>query len=480
MAHRAWIIGGGLVVALAAGCSSGGSSGGSASSASTAPGSTTPGSTVSGTTTPGSTNLLPGSGTLPVTSGTATGTTTGTTTGTPGTATASTAIDHVFIIVKENHTFDNFFATFPGANGATQATTSSGTQSLGAPFTTLDYPGPNDFNTAHTDYDSGKMDAFDTGEQGGLYGILAAVTNGPFVTYAPSNGQAGGAINWYWEVAQQGTLCDNYFTSVMGPSTPNHMFLVAATSGGAISNASILGGGVTVLDSSGTQQSHPAEFTTSEIPTTLMNELEAKGLSWRYFAEGSGNVVGQVATLVEDNYASIEMIDAAKGLADFSTNYNTTASLDQNLAGLLAQGTVGNVTWIRPSAGDSEHPALGAVDDGSAWTMSVVNAIGQSQYWSKCAIFIVWDDYGGFYDHVAPPQVDQFGLGFRVPCIVLSPYAKQGVDHTQLEHSSVVKFAETVFGLPTMTARDAAAADLTDAFDFTQTPRPFSDFHFTH
>ena len=108
-----------------------------------------------------------------------------------------------------------------------------------------------------------------------------------------------------------------------------------------------------------------------------------------------------------------------------------------------------------------------------------MNEIGSSQYWSKCAIFITYDDYGGFYDHVPPPQVDQLGLGFRVPCTVVSPYAKKGfVDHTQFEHSSLLKFAETLFGIPAMTARDAAAADMTDAFDFTQTPRDFSEFRF--
>ena len=105
--------------------------------------------------------------------------------------------------------------------------------------------------------------------------------------------------------------------------------------------------------------------------------------------------------------------------------------------------------------------------------------VGASQYWGSCAILITWDDYGGFYDHVPPPQVDDLGLGFRVPCIVLSPYARKGaIDSTLYEHSSCVKLAETVFGIPAMTARDAAANDLTNAFDFNQAPRDFSEFYF--
>ena len=106
-----------------------------------------------------------------------------------------------------------------------------------------------------------------------------------------------------------------------------------------------------------------------------------------------------------------------------------------------------------------------------------MNAIGASQYWDRCVIFITWDDFGGFYDHVPPPQVDSMGLGFRVPCLIVSPYAKKGyVDHTQYEHSSICKFAESLYDLPAMTARDAAANDMMNAFDFTQKPRPFSDF----
>src|SRR5581483_6403688 len=144
-----------------------------------------------------------------------------------------------------------------------------------------------------------------------------------------------------------------------------------------------------------------------------------------------------------------------------------------------AQGQVGHVTWIKPSPFNCEHPGISSVKTGTEWTRKIVNQIGASQYWGRCAILITWDDFGGFYDHVAPPQVDNLGLGFRVPCIVVSPYAKKGaVCHTQYEHSSMMKFAETVFGLPAMSSRDAASGDMTDCFDFTQTPRDFSEFHF--
>jgi phospholipase C len=127
----------------------------------------------------------------------------------------------------------------------------------------------------------------------------------------------------------------------------------------------------------------------------------------------------------------------------------------------------------------NEHPALSPIDEGCEWTRKVVNQIGQSRYWDHCAIFITFDDFGGWFDHVPPPQVDRLGLGFRVPCIVVSPYAKRGfVDHTQYEHSSLLKFVETLFQIPPMTARDAQSADMTDAFDLTQPARSFSEFQF--
>src|SRR5579883_692054 len=448
------------------------SNGGSASSASTA---STPAPVTSST--PASTNSAtrttsPGSTVAP------------TPRATP--KTASQVIDHVFIILKENHTFDNYFGTWPGANGQMTAMNSKGQQvPLTGYFTNFDFPGDNSWTAAHTDWNNGSMNQFDVGEENtsSVYGFIASVDNGPFVSFAPANGQASGPIKWYWEVAAQGVLCDNYFTSVMGPSIPNHMFTVAASSGGCISNPDLLSGQVQVVDKNGNVTSHAGTFTTSEIPTTLMNELEKKGLTWRYYEEaGRAGLFNQLLTSFVDNDTSITCIDAVTSLPDFNTCYDTShVAVDADLPGLLAQGAVGNVTWITPNITDCEHPAVGDVGLGTAWTMSVVNAIGASPYWDHCAILITWDDFGGFYDHVAPPQLDSQGLGFRVPCVIISPYAKKGfVDSTQYEHSSLVKFAESVFGLPAMTARDAASADMSNAFDFNQSPRPFSDFHFTN
>jgi phospholipase C len=120
----------------------------------------------------------------------------------------------------------------------------------------------------------------------------------------------------------------------------------------------------------------------------------------------------------------------------------------------------------------SEH-APASVCVGENWTVKMLNALMKSSLWSSSAVFLTWDDWGGFYDHVPPQQIDGYGLGFRVPLIVISPYAKKGyIDHTQYEFSSMLRFAEDELSLPTLTSRDRRANDMMNAFDFNQSPRP--------
>jgi phospholipase C len=449
-----------LVVAAAIpACGGGSHSGGGAAAASS--GASTGGGTSGGATTGGGTSGGAGS-----TGGSVTGPSAG-----------RFPVDRIFIIFKENHTYDNYFATFPGGEGATSGLKSDGsTVQLTAPLTDLWMPGSNGWSNAHTDWNNGAMDSFDKGE----FPMIPLISNGAYVTYAPASGQPDGPAKYYWQLAQAGVLCDHFHTAVMGPSLPNHLMSVAASSGRAISNPGLTSHQLTVLDASGNQVSHAMDFTPQEIATTLPNELDAAGLTWAYYSEQSSNPVGQIADQIEDQGIGVGAIEVLKALPSFATSYfEQVQDYDKNFGAQLAAGAIGNVTWIRPGALNSEHPALSGVAAGADWTKAVVNAIGASPYWDRCAIFITYDDFGGFYDHVAPPQVDEFGLGFRVPCIVLSPYAKKGVvDKTTYEVSSILKFCEADFGLATMTARDGAAADFTAAFDFTQAPRPFSDFHY--
>ncbi len=143
----------------------------------------------------------------------------------------------------------------------------------------------------------------------------------------------------------------------------------------------------------------------------------------------------------------------------------------------VAKGKLAAMTWITPSAANSDHSSSQSTT-GPQWVTSLVNAVGTSQFWNSTVIFVMWDEWGGWYDHVPPPQLDYDGLGFRVPLLVISPYAKQHyVSHVQYEHGSVLRFIEDTFGLGRLSASDGRAnSPAPDCLDFTRPPRPFKPF----
>jgi phospholipase C len=309
-------------------------------------------------------------------------------------------IQHVVILFKENHAFDNYFGTFPAANGANMAHSPN--------------PPPQDPNHTHK-------------------GWLNRATGAVRQQFLESD------IPTYFAYARQFTLCDNYFTDVAGPSTPNHLMVITADS--------------PIID-------NPHGNPVYDLPS-LPASLDAAGLTW-------GNYGG---------YA-FGMIKALAGRPQLpSAQFATDA----------AAGKLPAVSWVYAPGAFSEHPPdpqdkganppVGNVTNGMQWSVSQVNAIVQGGLWPQTAIFITWDDWGGWYDHVTPPEVEkwrdgtQFRYGTRVGCLVLSPYAKAGyISKTLHSHVSLVKFCETIFGLKTLNARDAASDGMTDCFDFTQKP----------
>jgi phospholipase C len=354
-------------------------------------------------------------------------------------------IEHIVIILQENHTFDNYFGTFPGADGATSGLTSAGGTVPLAPMPDMDYaPLCNSWDCALQAMDRGKMDGFD-------------LINGGLSAYIQASPQE---IPLYWEYAQHFSLADRYFTSVHGPSLPNHLFTLAAQSGGTIDNVSDGSGGVacdgspsgtvTVIDASGnrTQQSPCFDF------MTMPDLLEAAGISWKYYTEGGTGVLAVIRHI--------------RNSPMWTLNQGTTAQflLDAQSGQLPA------VSWLITPYQGSEHPP-NSTCAGDNQTAQFINAIMQDPAWDSTAIFVTYDDFGGFYDHVPPPQLDQNGLGPRVPLLIISPFAKRGyISHTQYEHSSMLKFIETRYHLRGLTARDVAANDLLDSFDFRQPPQP--------
>jgi len=354
-------------------------------------------------------------------------------------------IQHTVFILKENHTFDNYFGTFPGADGVSRGITSTGQNVMLTPMQDA-YQGDlcNGWDCAIEAINNGRMDRFDLISPG-----LDAYV------YAPEQN-----IPNYWAYAHRFVLADRYFTSVHGPSLPNHLFTIAAQSGGAIDNVSSShtgvncdgtpGGTVTVISADGKR----AEQSPCFDLTTLPDRLNAAGITWRYYIE-SGNGV-------------FDTIRKFHGNPSWSKNISTTAQFVSD----AQTGNLPAMSWVIPPYSASEHPP-NSICDGENWTTATLSELMQGPAWGTTAVFITYDDFGGFYDHAAPPQVDQFGLGPRVPLLIISPFARKGyVSHTLYEHSSILKFVETRYGLSPLTVRDAGASDMLDSFDFNQAPQP--------
>ncbi len=185
-----------------------------------------------------------------------------------------------------------------------------------------------------------------------------------------------------------------------------------------------------------------------------MNELDDAGVTWRYYQNSSGSGIWNAVDAIYSIWSNP---------AEMAANVISPSS--QVLTD-IGNGQLADVTWVTPSSNASDHP-LTTDGSGPSWVGSVVNAIGDSQYWNNTAIFITWDDWGGWYDHVTPTVYNSYELSFRVPLVVVSPYAKsQYVSHVQYEFGSILKFIEDTFGLPSLDTTDARANNLTDLFDF--------------
>jgi phospholipase C len=391
----------------------------------------------------------------------------------PPAASADSRVQHVVIIVQENRSVDNLFNGFPGADTVMTGQTSSGAivalQPVGleAPYDLShdheDLPGPGGFVT---EYNNGNMNGFDqekiipqpgfTPPADAAYGYV------PHAESAP-----------YFALAEEFTFADRMFQTNQGPSFPAHQFIIAGTSiptpGSdllAAENVSFPtgvpkanegcdsppGSTVAMIDPAGDESA--TQFPCFDHPT-LMDLLDAKGISWKYYA-------------AEPYYlwTGPEAISHLRYGADWAK----VSIPETNIFNDVAQGQLPAVSWVVPTGSNSDHPSS-LSDAGPSWVADVVNVIGESKYWNNTVIFVTWDDWGGWYDHVKPPIYNSYELGFRVPLIVISPYAKAGyVSHVQHEFGSILHFVEEQFGLGTLGYTDARADDLQDCFNFTQAP----------
>jgi phospholipase C len=377
-------------------------------------------------------------------------------------------IKHVVVIVQENRSFENFFAGYPGADAPMSG--KSGTRTIPLHEITFDSSDlKHDWRASMLDWDDGKMDGFarfDTPSGRREYAAYAHVQRS---LIAP-----------YWLMARRYVLADHMFPTEFGGSFTAHLTLVAGTDNLTPDKAE-----VNYPDAQPYDCDSPAGTTTSTVNrkrrigrltgpypcfdqfNTMAQTLDDARVSWKYYA---------TKLLDAGQWEPFEAIKYVRHGSDWSQDIIApqTKILSDAQAGRLAA-----VSWVSPSRDDSDH--AGALHPwlGPAWVASVVNAVGTSAYWKSTAIIVVWDDWGGWYDNMPPPQLDFRGLGIRVPCLIISPYVKRGyVSHTRYEFGSILKFIEQAFDVPSLgpsTAgyTDTRANSLVDSFDFTQAPRKF-------
>ena len=389
----------------------------------------------------------------------------------PDASTTATPIKHIVFFIKENRTFDNYFGTYPGADGATTAMASDGKRYPLAhqPDSVPDIS--HAWEAAWLAYDDGKMDRFDLISSNVKPKVPGAYGNNALTQLTKDD------IPNYWLLAQNFVLGDHMFSSLMGPSFPNHLFTIGAQSGGAVDNPSKPLGTFTGANGWGCDQDAQVvkviddaasdaggEAGTHQVSScfdfkTLADLLDEKGISWRYYAPPGGS-----SGYIWSAYNAIRHIR-------YGSDWNHVVPTEQ-FAIDAAAGKLATVSWIVTPGNVSEH-APASVCAGEGWTVSLLSALMNGPHWNDSAVLLTWDDFGGFYDHVPPKRYDAVGLGFRVPLLVISPYAKKGfIDKTEYDYTSMLRFAEDVLGLGQLTDRDRAAANMMNAFDFTQAPRP--------
>jgi len=409
-------------------------------------------------------------------------------------------IQHVVVIVQENRSVDNLFQD-PVLIKAGADIAQSGTNSKGntIQLQQMDLAAAFDPDHSHTAFNSMCQLSSTTGQcqmnGADLIKVTcpAGITNCVFSYVDPSEVQP------YFTIAETYTFADHMFQTNQGPSMPAHQFLISGTSAPstgsdlfASENPDTMGGSpdagcdapagstVKLIDPTGNESSNAPIFPCFEHQT-LTDLLEANGNTWRYYTP-SGYATGTAPALWIGPEAIQHICGTITNGVCAGPDWNAHVVLNQTqILTDITNNQLQEVSWVIPTGLASDHP--GSTDgSGPSWVASVVNAIGNSSYWANTAIFVTWDDWGGLYDHVPPPQVlvncAQWGCGyvygFRVPLIVISPYAKAGyISSVQHDFGSILKFIEGTFSLPSLGYADAAADNFSDCFDFNQSPLPF-------
>jgi len=372
-------------------------------------------------------------------------------------------IKHIVLLIQENRSFDNLFQGYPGANTQSYgmavpvpnclATPVPGTTPVAVTLSPIPLEAPYDLSHGRDDwaldYDNGKMDGFN-------HECPSAPTSPyPQYGYVPRS-----EVQPYWTLAGQYVLADRMFQSNIDGSFVAHQFLIAAQANREVDYPNGPWGcskaGVTVRQLLPDPNPSHLFATSPPVPAcenypTLGDELRKIHKTWRIYSYQGPPQFG--ATIPSD-WNGFQAISHIYHNKKYLTHYQFNP--DKILTDIAA-GTLADMTWVTPIEKTSDHAGFG-YNQGPAWIASVVNAIGTSKFWNSTVVFVVWDDWGGWYDHVVPPDLDYDGLGFRVPLLIISPYTPQGViADNQLEFGSILRYVENLWGLAQLSASDTRA-----------------------
>jgi phospholipase C len=419
-------------------------------------------------------------------------------------------IEHILVVYLENRSFDNLYGLFPGANGLSQADgTAQQVDKDGKPYATLppaidttrkppaaDPRFPADL--ANKPFEIGKYVPLDQKTSDlvhRFYQEQLQIDGGKMDKFAAYSDAAGLVMGYYdasktelWAYAQKYALADNFFHAAFGGSFLNHIYLVCVCApkypnapadmvaqlgadGTLIKDGAVTPDGYAVNTIQTSYQPHsakitdPAKLLPPQDGVTIGDRLSEKGVSWAWYSGGWNDALaGKPDERFQFHHQPLAYF---KQFGDGTDARKEHLKDETDMLAAIAGGSLPAVSFWKPIGAENEHPGYADVASGDRKVASVLQTLENSPLWASTAVIITYDENGGFWDHVAPPKIDGWGPGSRVPAIIVSPFAKRGfVDHTQYDTTSILRFIELRYDLAPLGARDAAAADLTNAFAF--------------
>ena len=370
---------------------------------------------------------------------------------TPGAAETptNTPIRHFIVLMQENHSFDNYFGTYPGADGI-------------PPDTCIPIDPTNPDGPCVSPFHMGKVPVEDLPHsRAASAGQFNDGAMDGFVAVARESGSRNDVVMgyydrrdlpYYWNIADEYVLFDRFFQSAAAGSVQNHMYWVSGQPGST--RDAIPSGGFQEVE-------------------TIFDRLEERGISWKFYIQNFDPTITYRTRFDVPPNRSAQVVWAPvlamDRFIDDPKFADHIVDMDEYFRD-IEEGTLPAVSYLVPS-GASEHPP-GSIAAGERFVRTLIVALQRSEFWSTSAFLWTYDDWGGFYDHVPPPQIDEFGYGFRVPALLVSAYARRGhVDHTTLDFTSVLAFIEENWDIAPLAQRDAAANSILSAFDFSSGPR---------